>query len=84
MTEEQLKDVNKALYCLGIENVQNITITKYGATNGDIIKAMFPNYENRYDAEYEIITGHLDKTHRHNFDLDWWNAPYKRESEVKE
>ena len=47
------------------------------ATNGDMIKALFPNYESRYDPEYEIITGHLDKTHRHNFNLDWWNAPYK-------
>ena len=30
-------------------------------TNGNMIKAMFPNYESRYDTEYEIITGHLDK-----------------------
>ena len=30
------------------------------ATNGDVIKAMFPN-ESDFDT---------------NFDLDWWNKPY--------
>ena len=54
-----------------------ITSIPDNATNGDVIKIMFPNYESRYDPEYEIITGHLDKTHRHNFNLEWWNAPYK-------
>lgn len=52
------------------------------ATNGDVIKAIFPNYESRYDPDYEIITGHLDKTHRHNFELEWWDAPYKVEERI--
>ena len=60
-----------------ISTIRNGTILSENPTNGDMIKAMFPNYESRYDTEYEIITGHLDKTHRHNFDLDWWNAPYE-------
>ena len=36
-----------------------------GATNGDIINALFPN----------------ETDFRNDFDEDWWNAPYKAESE---
>lgn len=50
-------------------------------TNGDIFKAMFP------DVEYKIIRKlsgcdyievKLDNINRHQFELDWWNTPYKR------
>ena len=47
------------------------------ATNGDVIKAMFPN----------VIIQILDNTVYTNIDngvwfsLDWWNAPYKRGGE---
>lgn len=49
------------------------------ATNGDVIKAMFPNatdYE--YSDAFRLVSGHyieLDKLKV--FDLAWWNAPYK-------
>lgn len=37
-----------------------------GATNGDMIKVMFPNeYKYFYDRSYS----------------DWWNAPYKKGTE---
>ena len=65
-----------------------ITINEDGPTNGDIIKAMFPN------VEIEEITGSFDKDkilgyrtwlggHSQDYFLDWWNAPYKAESEDK-
>lgn len=43
-----------------------ITIPK-GATNGDVIKAMFPNMEepNFYGMK------------EYMYDPNWWNAPYK-------
>lgn len=53
-------------------------------TNGDILKAIFP------DVEYKIIRKlsgcdyievKLDNINRHQFELDWWNAPYKRGGE---
>lgn len=39
-----------------------------GTTNGDMIKAMFPN-----EGDFET-----------DFDTEWWNAPYKADGEDKE
>ena len=43
-----------------------------GATNGDMIKAMFPNIKWWINTDRQIFaeSGTLN--------LDWWNAPYKR------
>ena len=41
MTKEQLREVNKSLGEIGLENVQNIVLIKNGATNGDIIKGLY-------------------------------------------
>ena len=60
-----------------------IAINEDGATNGDMIKAMFPN------VKIEEITGSFDKDkilgyrtwlggRSQDYFLDWWNAPYKR------
>ena len=47
-----------------------------GATNGDMIKTIFPN------IEIEGIGGEIKciavKNGTSYFALDWWNAPYKR------
>ena len=47
-----------------------------GATNGDMIKIMFP------DIEIEGIGGEIKciavKNGTSYFALDWWNAPYKK------
>lgn len=57
------------------------------ATNGDVIKAMFPNGKiiktEDGDCGYEI---YLDDTYSFCswFDGLWWNAPYKAESEAAE
>lgn len=56
------------------------------ATNGDMIKTIFPN------AEIKEIRGSFDKNkllgyrtwldgHSQDYFLDWWNAPYKEESD---
>ena len=66
------------------------TTTRYipipdNATNGDIIKALFPKaeihdwasedaYIDIYGVDYEALT----------VCRKWWNAPYKAESEDKE
>ena len=48
------------------------------ATNGDMIKAMFPNVSVKiFEDMNTVIFGNTQ------FDLDWWNAPYKKESEDK-
>lgn len=50
------------------------------ATNGDVIKAMFPNIRSvkLHNEMKEIIDVPNDYGFV-RFDLDWWNAPYKAE-----
>jgi len=52
-----------------------------GATNGDMIKALFPDAEIIFkDGFYETTVDWHTKTHRcHLFDNDWWNSPYRKE-----
>lgn len=57
-----------------------------GATNGDMIKAMFPNgkeYDNDGDVRYEIEID-FDYSFCSYFDGVWWNAPYKGECNLSE
>lgn len=76
MTKEQLREVEKDLVKTGLENVQNIVLIKNGATNGDIIKAIFPNI----DIEIHNITAYvIFDSNVISFDLDWWNALYERD-----
>ena len=74
MTKERLREFEKDLVKTGLENVQNIVIIKNGATNGDIIKTMFPNV----DIEIHNITVYVIFDNVVSFDLDWWNALYER------
>ena len=66
--DTNISDVLKVLEnCIEIPN---------GATNGDMIKTMFPN------IEIEGIGGEIKciatKNGTSYFALDWWNAPYKK------
>lgn len=62
---------------------ESIFIIPDGATNGDIIKAVFPKckeYKRKVTVEVDInIYG--DIWYLSEFDLDWWNEPYKKEVE---
>ena len=52
-------------------------------TNGDVIKAMFPNAEislNLYTPSVDIFFGGILMMRAN---MKWWNAPYKIESEEK-
>lgn len=68
----------------GCEMVDAIIIPN-NATNGDMVKACYPNYKfeiDEYTDEYglkikEIFTNNADI----RFDLDWWNTPYKKGGE---
>ena len=66
--DTNISDVLKVLEnCIEIPN---------GATNGDVIKTIFPN------IEIEGIGGEIKciatKNGTSYFALDWWNAPYKK------
>jgi len=70
--------------------IHNAIIIPKNATNGDMIKAMFPDAEvvevkyfdgivSHYQVNFGKINGNQNIV---NFKSDWWNAPYK-ENEVK-
>ena len=86
MTEEQLKDVNKALNNIGIENVQNIIIINNRATNGDIVKSMFPDAQIDYHEKSDLVDSYVtvfikDCDTCQDYSYDWWISPYKQKGE---
>lgn len=71
----EFKDLNDCVTT--IKALENGTPIPDNATNGDVIKAMFPNA----DIEIHNITVYVIFDMRSNvisFDLDWWNAPYQK------
>lgn len=51
-------------------------------TNGDAIKAMFPNIEIDYHEKSDFVDSHVtvyikDCDTCQDYSCDWWNAPYK-------
>lgn len=52
-----------------------------GATNGDMIKTMFPYGSYGTNGEWVHVFG-VGGNGILVFKRDWWNAPYKAESEV--
>ena len=82
LNEAQI-EFDKNYYGLGeakqiVDNVPTVDAIEIpnGATNGDMIKTIFPN------IEIEGIGGEIKciavKNGTSYFALDWWNAPYKR------
>ena len=56
------------------------------ATNGQVIKAMFPNIESTghcIETEHDVIRHYLIGEEILKFSDSWWNSPYKAESEVR-
>lgn len=69
-------DTDISMMCSDVLRVlENCIEITEGATNGDMIMAMFP------DAQIEILDNvvctNIDNVSW--FSLDWWNAPYKKE-----
>jgi hypothetical protein len=73
-------------YCLKlidnlIESADVISIPE-GATNGDMIKAMFPDAKVNNTKYSYVVEVKLPYHSKYDtgllFDKDWWNAPYKR------
>jgi len=72
-----------------IENAPtvNAIVIPDNATNGDVIKAVFPNIEfTEFYRDYLGSDKHARFGSRREMDVDinWWNAPYEREGEVNE
>ena len=77
--EEQIKDLKDSLY-EARKLLKNAIPIPDNATNGDVIKAMFPTYDIEIEGNY--VTCWIDEYKWIGFNGDWWNAPYKTESEV--
>lgn len=79
MTREEMESMNGI-----IENaptINAIPIPK-DITNGDMIKAIFPDIQvKEKNNGYEVYFG--IGTAIQFFNHQWWNAPYKAESEVQ-
>lgn len=59
-----------------------IVIDKRGdVTNGDVIKAMFPDAEIFIDETFKnckyVLVWFKDSKVSHDFNWNWWNSPYK-------
>ena len=65
-----------ALTCMEMKNaLMNGTPIPDNATNGDVIKAMFPNGTT---AKFVTFMRFIDGEHYFNCSEDWWNAPYQK------
>ena len=72
-------DTNISMMCSDVLKVlENCIEIPNGATNGDMIKTMFPNIEiEGIGGEIKCIAAQNGTSY---FALDWWNAPYKKSS----
>ena len=65
--------------------IHNALIIPKGATNGDMIKAIFPNTIINIFSEAKPIpyVSVMGENYEFNltYPLKWWNAPYKAETE---
>lgn len=50
------------------------------ATNGDVIKAMFPNFKIT-DLKNRMIKVDISESYDEYFKKEWWNAPYQKGNE---
>ena len=64
---------------LSEQDLERIVIIPIDATNGDVIKAVFPNTNIEYWAEYSTYNVEFpnDNDVKH-FSYDWWNAKFER------
>lgn len=58
---------------------EKATVIPDDSTNGDVVKAMFPDVEVEIEGKY--ITLWLDEYKWVDIDYELWNAPYEKEVE---
>ena len=64
--------------------IESLKLIPDNATNGEVIKAVFPKWE-QLNGNSVWLNGDLDDYTHVAYTTDWWNAPYgpKKESEVE-
>jgi len=66
----------------------NALLIPEDATNGDVIKAMFPNASIHYHKADELVDDYVSVNIigcdiQQDYSAEWWDAPYKVEREGK-
>jgi hypothetical protein len=77
--KNQKKEYSESM--LDVNIIANGTPIPDNATNGDVIKAIFPNTEvddYDYGKDPVIDVYGIDNTEYITLRKDWWNAPYKK------
>lgn len=90
--ERTIKSLEFAIDSLKVDEAYNLMYEKVdfivipeGATNGDMIKAMFPDAEitmprNPLNTNSCVIVNYnYNEKHYNYYRLDWWNSPYRKE-----
>lgn len=83
MTTDDLIKLNMRLGDLA--EIEDVIVIRKGATNGDVIKTLFP-FVTRHISHSEnniYIDSPIQATVL-AFDRYWWKAPYKAESEASD
>ena len=66
---------------MALEYAPTVLSLPNNPTNGDMIKAMYSPYkvcEHKYAVHiYLTVEDFIKADYQMNFDIDWWNAPYK-------
>lgn len=57
--------------------MSSLVIPRVGKTNGDMIKALYPNCKT-WEVDTDMAVDLPDMLRINLIPLDWWNAPYKR------
>jgi hypothetical protein len=70
--------VETAVKMMEQEPCEDAIIIPKGATNGDMIKAVFPNIDASVSGEGDVIDVYELGIYCQTFDSDWWKAPYER------
>ena len=60
---------------IDVDNAPTVLTIPNNPTNGDMIKAMFPNIHIEEGSKYVLLESEYDNVAIWN---SWWNAPYKK------
>ena len=80
-TVKEREALDMAIKALQTEPLADVIPIPKGTTNGDVIKAMFPNVECREDRLGNVFIISSAQLGYIAFRESWWNAPYRKERE---
>ena len=76
--DKSVECFNIVHYSQILDAIYNGTPIPNNATNGDVIKMMFPSIKLEHDDGAFVFYKDFDSELAHNFFRDWWNALYQK------